>query len=457
MNWEPLATRNPVPGDPVDVRAVGEDYSKAAKSLSSAVKSVDEIPLDDQYSKAVTKLVKSAKEERTNLDAVATRYSQVGEALVVYAAALGHAQDEAEKLRIKAVTAQQSQYAASNELTAAKKALETAELAEQTDGTPVPWPVRNRVTTATAAVKQHGSAIATAQADLAVVVSAWRAAAKSATSVIRTTVKKSPLNDKWYQKPWLVKIAKMVSKVADWVATIAGVLALITAWIPVIGQVIAAIALTAAIVGIISKTLLAAAGEQSWRAVVLEVGLLLFTLVGGRLAGKYAAKYAGKLGEAAATQAKRVKTAFNKTNPAHRTHSRALCNPAKVKALSRYQSPWKIARNNPQGKWAQEYGKQFARGWREGVDSFKGLSTPEKVFRALGIGDDALLANRHVRQSDVNVAAKVGNGQTLLNGDSPLVDIMSKDRALLTSIVIDGLVVGEDVRGTVTGAHSLRE
>ena len=455
MNWEPLATRDPVPGDPGTVREVGRDYKAAATNLTSAMTSLDKIKSDDQHSKTVAKLVESAGEERQSLDAVATRYREVGEALKVYATALAHAQSEAEKLRIKAMTAQQSRDSANTELAAAKKALEAAELAESTDGTPVSWPVRNRVTTAMAAAKEHGNTIATAQADLVLVVRAWRAAANTAASVITTTVKQSPLNDKWYQKPWLVKIAAVVSKVADYVATIAGVLALITAWIPVIGQVIAAIALVATVVSLVSKLVLAMAGEIGIGDLLIEAAILVLSIVGARFAGKFAQAYAGKLGAAAKARAGRVKGTYNKTKPAARTHTRAVYDASRAKAPSTYRAPWKIAQADPHGKWAKEHANQFSRGWREGLDSFNGLSAPEKALRALGIGDDAIQAMRHVRHSEVEVLKNKGIKNTLLSADSELVNMMSNDGTFVKTIVIGGAVKAQETYDATKGVLEL--
>lgn len=419
MNWHPLATADPVPGDPAVVRSSADDYANVATSIASARSRTRKLGLEKAESQTVAKLDEAAREIDDSLAAVATRYGEVGAALAAYATALSHAQSEARRLWREARASQESADNAQGDVTRAQRALDDAEALEAADGTPVPWAVRQRVVDATDSVTTSRANVQQRRDDLAVVVATVGKAAAAAARAVRATVKSSPINDRWFEKPWVIKVAKFVAQVADSVATAAGMVALVTAWIPVIGQAIALVALIATVVSFVSKLVLLAAGEVSWQEMAIEAALLVVSMVGGRVAGKLIGRYASRVTSAASKRASKVKTLINKVRPvagkgkvrggkprivkrgpAERYSTKRVYNPARQRQLTDYRHPWQFTRGQNGQSIGRQYVDQFRGRFAEGVRSFDGLTGGEKVLRAMGMGDEALMANAHVRKSN---------------------------------------------------------
>ena len=92
-SWYPLAWTDPVPGDPVAVRAAGQEYTAVAERIAQAAGDLRTLTAGiTQTSQAVEQMQARAAETAERISTAHDRYQATGTALVDYADALDHAQ-----------------------------------------------------------------------------------------------------------------------------------------------------------------------------------------------------------------------------------------------------------------------------------------------------------------------------------------------------------------------------
>lgn len=357
MNWYPLTSSDPVPGEPTVVLESGRHYRDVANAIGRTKNSLNEIAtMSDIESKAVDKLRERAEKVRENISKAETRYREVGDALVTYGYAHRRAQDSAETLRTNAVAKQAEVDAAERERIAAQRAYDDAEDAFHRDQTPIPPGVRSRRNTAVTTKGRLERELQAIIDSLPGVVAEWNTAAEAARSTISTTIKTDELKDGHWEN-WGSKLAKTVSDIAGTIAGIAGIAALVLAWVPIVGQVLAAVALIAGAVALIADIALLVGGEGSW----LDVGLGLLGLVSfgaGQAIGRSAKALAAKGMAQGTSRASRVSSRMNARvgNPANRRTPAQLFRP--VTPSTRHANP-RVTRPGTWNTWFNQGARSF--------------------------------------------------------------------------------------------------
>ncbi len=101
--WEVLGEgRDPIPGDPHEVRDEATRLGKMAHTIRDQIKLLGQIASDENVGKFAEKLEEAANELKGNLGAVADRYSEVSGYLGNWAGDLEYAQSESLKALTKA-------------------------------------------------------------------------------------------------------------------------------------------------------------------------------------------------------------------------------------------------------------------------------------------------------------------------------------------------------------------
>jgi Putative T7SS secretion signal domain len=275
LDWSPLASGDPVPGDPDRVEQLGRHYQRVASAISDAATKLRRIAEhQDMHSEAVAAFRDTAREVADDISRAHERYDGVGRALSGYAPELREAQSESAAALVQAqhaeddlVTANRLAHAAQVRIHAAPDGTDTT--ADQGD--------HRRALTAADAARDD---LAAARRRLRGATETRDAAARRAMSLVAEVKDSGDLNDTWWDN-WGAKIVQVIVKVADVVAVVAGVLALLVGWIPIIGQALAAIlgtvALLASLVSLLGNLALAATGDGEWSDVAWSaLGVLSF-------------------------------------------------------------------------------------------------------------------------------------------------------------------------------------
>lgn len=275
VDWSPLASSDPVPGDPDQVEQLSKHYQQVALAISDAAAKLRRIAEhQDMRSEAVEAFRDTAREVADDISRAHERYDGVGRALTGYAPELRDAQFESAAALVQAqaaeddlVTANRLAHAAQARIHAAPAGADTT--ADQGD--------HRRALTAADAARDD---LAAARRRLNRATESRDAAALRAMSLVEYVKDSGDLNDSWWDN-WGAKIIKVIVKAADVVAVVAGVLALLVGWIPVIGQALAAIlgtvALLASLVSLLGNIALAATGNGEWSDVAWSaLGVLSF-------------------------------------------------------------------------------------------------------------------------------------------------------------------------------------
>ena len=298
-SWYPLATTDPVPGDPDLVRAAGAHYGAVAAAIGSAAKQLRTLTAHDgTVSEAVAAIQESSRTVADEITTAQGRYQAVGDALVAYAQGLAQAQTDS-ALALQA--AQSAQHAVDDASASVARAASTLGVTldpeervgyqRSLDGAHADWDAGD-------------VSLARARQDLELATQRRDRAARTAITSIEGTTQSDDLNDGWWEN-WGSKVAHAVSVIAGAISAIAGIAALFLAWVPVVGELLAAISLIALAVATIADIALLIGGDGSWTAVGLD--LLGFATFGaGRIAGaalKISAEGAGGAARAAAGSA----------------------------------------------------------------------------------------------------------------------------------------------------------
>jgi len=264
LSWYPLASADPVPGDPVAVQRASERYADVAQAIRTAADRLDEIvDLRATTSEAVSVVREKASDVAESIRQARGRYAAVAAELGTYASALSRAQASSLDALVSARTAQQAIDSAQASVRVARTALDDAE--------PDDVATRSRqLGQARDQLHEADVRLAAARADLDDAVVARDVAAARAADAIRATTSSDKLNDGIWED-WGSKVAHFLSDLAGAVAAVAGILALVLCWVPVLGQALAAVALIATAVKLIADLFLLANGEGSLSDVIWDV------------------------------------------------------------------------------------------------------------------------------------------------------------------------------------------
>ncbi|MDM8085059.1 hypothetical protein QUV83_09815 [Cellulomonas cellasea] len=308
-SWFPLATADPVPGDPDAVERDAAQYRAVATNITEAAKKLDDIAdSPDMLSDAVAAVRTRARDVADEVGKAQSRYEAVATALSTYAAALKRAQAEADSLLERARTAQNAIDSATTERTIAARVW--GSLDEDTTAEERRLAGR-RLTQARTAVNDGESALQRLRDDLDVVVRDRDVAAQRAAEGIGRAVAHDALSDGWWED-WGVEALKSISSIAGTVAAVAGLLSLFLGWVPLLGQALAAVAIIAGVAALFSDVVLAATGEQGWENVAIgAIGIATFGA--GRALAATAKAFSGSA-RAAARSA--IKISQRSGNPA---------------------------------------------------------------------------------------------------------------------------------------------
>lgn len=266
LSWYPLASADPVPGDPATVRTAGTDYQDVARAIQAAADALAQIAdVDGNVSYAVDQIREKATEVAEDIRKAHDRYDRVGGALVDYASALDSAQVESEGALTDAKAAQNAidaatttianvSQAASHVNDPAAQASFTAQLS------------RARQDRDDAEVR-----LAAARLRLENAITSRDAAVRTAVDKVEDITSHDGLRDNLWENLNLGEIFTVISDIAGVIASVAGILSLVLCWVPVLGQALAAVALIASAVKLLMDLGLAVFDGGSWADVAWGV------------------------------------------------------------------------------------------------------------------------------------------------------------------------------------------
>lgn len=286
--WEPLASEDPVPGDPAALRAGAQQYAELVEHIGGAtlrLRSFADRPLGQ--SAAVERVTDVAAATWDDVVALRERYEVAARELDGYARVLDQAQGDAARLRVHARTEDDVRQAAV--VAARDSAAELVALAGEPGS-----PAYAAALEAHRAALDRGDAaarrIAMLRGQLTEVQDVVRAAGDRAAGAIRTAVRADGVRDSWFERVGLAVLEK-ISPVAGAISALAGTAALLLVWFPVAGQAAAALLATVALatgaVALGSDLVLQSHGRKTWG----DVAWSAVGVVGG-LAGRAAGKAA---------------------------------------------------------------------------------------------------------------------------------------------------------------------
>ncbi len=292
-DWSPLASSDPVPGDPDEIERVAKSLADMADEITRQSANLRKLSTADGWdADAGRTFADSASDLAGQLDKAHGRYATAGGALKNYAPELRHAQSLADTA-----------------LTDAKAAQSTIDAnqppAHPAAGPPTPDEAtaeRNRQSAHDGGV----SALQAAQRKLSQATDHRDEQAGRAARAIGDSINNDDLKDSWWDKfkNWVhehADLLKAIAKIAELVATILSTIALAISWIPVLdflSPVLLGLAALASGVALVCNLMLALSGDGSWFDVAVDL-FAVVTLGFGAKAGM--ALKAGKAveGEAA--------------------------------------------------------------------------------------------------------------------------------------------------------------
>lgn len=300
-NWEPLAEKDPVPGDPAEVRQLSRELKDIAQTIKDQTEKLRTMCSDDYWdADAAKKFDHTAQDRASELGKVYDRYHAAATALDGYVPTLEDQQAVSLSLRTQAQDLRDARDAAQRRL--------DQDADQPDDADPRPGHDNDSRT-----VGDYWAELRALQNKAAECAAAVHEAARAAGDKLDHVIHHDGLKDGWtdHVRQWIHEAADVISKIADiagWIATICGVLALLVGWIPIIGQALAAvlgaIALVATLVSLVCHLALLWSGDGGVLDVVLDVvGVLTFGVGRAATSGIKAAvaglKASGKMGRAA--------------------------------------------------------------------------------------------------------------------------------------------------------------
>ena len=272
-SWYPLASSDPVPGDPAAVRAGGDHYRQVATAIGDAERVLRAmVDAQDAVSEAVDAIRDRTHAVADRIRRAHARYDAAGDALVRYSLQLDLAQTQSLDALHTAKAAQHSLDLAEDAVRRTRILLEDAlDLGEDTTTQ------QHALTTARTERSDAEIDLARARLALAEAVERRDAAAAQAIDELDTGMDDT-LHDGWWED-WGADVAQTVSTWAGNIATGAGVLSLVLGWVPFIGQIIIAVSVVAGAVALVADLALAlkSGDGKDWFNVVMGVvGLASF-------------------------------------------------------------------------------------------------------------------------------------------------------------------------------------
>lgn len=287
-DWAPLAERDPVPGDAVEVLLLARRYRDTAELLRDQAAQLRRLAADTRFSSEAWQAFEGkAPAVADHLEKALVRFEETSTALRTWGRALDEAQVQADTALVDAKRVQARLETGRRRLAEAQDAVDAQRRTEPLTG----------VQPDLSALRAAEGDVETAQRDLArchaalqdaVDLRDW--AARRAAQAIDHVVNHDGLKDGRWDKlkgawdgieDWVGERAEIVEAVSKWagiIATGAALAALAVGWVPVIGQAAAAVlgtvALTLTAVALLGHLLLAGTGNGSW----LDVGLDAFAL-----------------------------------------------------------------------------------------------------------------------------------------------------------------------------------
>ncbi|SDR98487.1 hypothetical protein SAMN04489860_0537 [Paraoerskovia marina] len=257
FTWHPLATSDPLPGDPTVVSAGSERLRSVNRSIRFVADETERYSrLDESSSEAVEALTDRVYDVGRNVDKAAARYESAARALSEYAEALTSAQAAADAALEQAQSAQFRADDAAEDLRVLESVQANADPSEPPDPS-ITWRIQDAASIRSSAQ----TTIDQAAQDLALAVRRHDEAAETAATAIRASFD-DELTDGWWEE-WGKDAMEWTSKVAGWIATTAGVLALVLAWVPGLGAALGAIAIVAGVVALVADSFLLRHGEKT--------------------------------------------------------------------------------------------------------------------------------------------------------------------------------------------------
>jgi hypothetical protein len=250
----------------------------------------------------VQSLAKAAEGLKDDLGLTGRRYREVGGALQGWAPQLTGFQDEAERLRLVAVTAQGAM--SDNQAVPQLRAVDAAP------------PPEAQVAAANARQGRYedaGGDLSRAQGRLAELVGRRDAAAARVADAIRESCDDGVANSAWDSfQDWMDDHHELVSGICDVLGVIAIAVCVVALVVPGLNVLAAGVLIAATSASLVGHTMLASTGHGSWGAVAVDVvnlatlgaaslAVRLFTEAGALVRGAAALKAAEKVATAANT------------------------------------------------------------------------------------------------------------------------------------------------------------
>ena len=191
-SWYPLSGSNPVPGNPDEVRAAGQQYEKVAAQIQAASTDLRSIANDfRQCSEAIDEVQSKARRVASKIERAHQRYVAAGAALVTYASAL----EPAQQMAHEALRQAQRGAAARDDAQLQLQYL----LAKAPDPNGEPSATAAQLEATRDNTNQADRQVDEAHATLATAVAMRDAAAETATAAIHAVVSTDGLEDGFWQ------------------------------------------------------------------------------------------------------------------------------------------------------------------------------------------------------------------------------------------------------------------
>lgn len=274
FSWYPLASSDPVPGEPVVVRAGGDHYRRVATAIGDAERVLRAlVDTQEAVSDAVDAIRDRTHAVADRIRQAHKRYDAAGDALVGYSIQLDLAQHES----LDALHVAQAAQRTVDEADSAIRRL-TLQLDDADEGDDV---TSLRRALATVRSERADAEVAVTRARLLLEEAVVRrdVAARRAVETLDDGLDDG-LDDTWWED-WGAETAQAVSTWAGLVATTTGVLSLFLGWVPFLGQALVLVSVIAGAAALAADIALAVKrGDGSdWCNVALGVvGLLTFGL-----------------------------------------------------------------------------------------------------------------------------------------------------------------------------------
>lgn len=273
LTWYPLASSDPVPGDPVVVRAGGDHYRRVAEAIGDAEKVLRTlVGAQEAVSEAVDAIRDRTVAVADRIRQAYQRYDAAGDALVGYSIQLDLAQHESLDALHTAQTAQRTVDDANSTIRRLTLQIDDAE-GQGEDVT------ASRRALATTRVQRADAEVAVARARLLLEQAVARRdeAARRALETLDDGLD-DKLNDTWWED-WGAETAQVVSTWAGGIATTAGLLSLVLGWVPGLGPALAAVSVIAGAIALVADIALAVKrgdGDDWFNVTMGALGILSF-------------------------------------------------------------------------------------------------------------------------------------------------------------------------------------